>query len=176
MNLEELNNNIKEFSLKVKDISIIIEVNNNILITKLTGIIDTYNSSMLGNLLTKEFDLDYEIFVYDLAGISYISSTGIGVFTNLLKESKNKNKKIFILKMQQKVKEVCELLGFSNFFDIINDLNEINIKKEHLFPVSLKCPNCNVSLKVPRSGKFLCKSCKHSFIVDDAGKLEINRS
>ena len=87
-----------------------------------------------------------------------------------------KNKKIFISNLQQKVKEVYELLGFSNFFDIIDNLNEISVERKHLFPVSLKCPQCSVSLKAPRPGRFSCKLCKHIFIIDELGKLEIDRS
>ena len=176
MNLEKLNIEINEFSQKIKDVSITVEINNNILITKLTGIIDTYNSTPLGNILSKEFELDYQTFVYDLGGISYMSSTGVGLFTCLLKESRNKNKKIFISNLQQKVKEVYELLGFSNFFDIIDNLNEISVERKHLFPVSLKCPQCSVSLKAPRPGRFSCKLCKHIFRIDELGKLEIDRS
>lgn len=176
MNLEKLNIEINEFSQKIKDVTIVVETNNNILITKLTGIIDTYNSTPLGSVLTKEFDMDYQTFVYDLGGISYMSSTGVGLFTSLLKDSRNKNKKIFISNLQQKVKEVYELLGFSNFFDIIDNINEISIERKHLFPVSLKCPQCSVSLKVPRPCRFSCKSCKHIFIINELGKLEIDRS
>lgn len=175
MTIEEINLLIKDFSDKIKDVTVAVEIKNGIFITKLVGIIDTYNSSPLGSLLTKEFDMEYSVFVYDLSGISYMSSTGVGLFTILLKESAKHNKKVFILNLQQKVKEVYDLLGFSQFFDIIEDLSEINLNKVHKFPVTLKCPSCSVSLKVPRPGRFSCKSCKHIIIVNENANLE-NRS
>lgn len=172
MTTEELNILISDFKSRVKDVSITADIKDGIFIYKLTGSIDTFNSLPLGKVLASAFDLQFEKFVFDLSGINYMSSTGVGLFTSLLKECCNKNKKMFLMAIQPKVLEVYDLLGFSQFFDIISDLDEMNKSRKHLFPVELKCPQCSVSLKVPRPGRFACKSCKHIFIVNDVAILE----
>jgi len=132
MTIDEINLSILEFSQNIHDVSVLVEENKEILILKLSGTIDTYNSIPLEKLLTSYLDSKYEITIYDLNGVSYMSSTGIGLFTVLLKECKRLKKKMFIMNLQPKVKEVYELLGFLQFFDIIDDISQINTSKSNI--------------------------------------------
>jgi hypothetical protein len=56
--------------------------------------------------------------------VTYISSTGIGKFTDFLKTIRAKNGDIILVGMSNHVLEVFTLLGFSTFFNRTDSLNE----------------------------------------------------
>jgi anti-sigma B factor antagonist len=56
-----------------------------------------------------------------MSELYYVSSTGIGAFTTILVISKKRNIKFYIKNMQPKVKSVLELLGFTAFFNFIEE-------------------------------------------------------
>ena len=152
----------------------LIKYNENTLIYKLSGKIDTYNSnsvakaikqSLLNNTLNKA--------IIDMKEVSYMSSTGIGVFVELLTESKILEINLFLINIQSKVEEVFKLLGFYSFFNILEDYNEIDIAdtKLSIFPISIRCPHCEVEVKLPKSGRFKCSSCGDVIGIDGEGNI-----
>ena len=116
----------------------ITEVPNTILIT-LNGNINTYNSNFFQNQISKIVDSGFINLIFLCEDLSYISSTGIGSFTTFLKLLRTKGGGIVLLKIQPKVYEVFQLLGFAQFFFIENSLEQAisNFKKHSLrYPLS----------------------------------------
>ena len=156
--------NIKD-SLKL----IITEIpnNNDAVILKLDGLIDTYNSSLLQK----------EVLDTLSSKLTYVSSTGIGTFTVFLKSIKEKNGTIVLTSLQQKVLEIFQLLGFSKFFTIIDTLDEslktlgITSNEESCFPKVLECPSCSRKLKASKSGKFRCIQCNAIICISPDGSI-----
>ena len=62
--------------------------------------------------------------IFNCGGLNYVSSTGIGSFTAFLKAVKPRGGDIVLLEIQPKVYEVFQLLGFSQFFNIKDNLEE----------------------------------------------------
>jgi anti-sigma B factor antagonist len=54
--------------------------------------------------------------ILDLGALTYISSTGVGAFTTLLGEARRRETYLFLRGMQDRVKAVFNVLGFSEFF------------------------------------------------------------
>jgi anti-sigma B factor antagonist len=62
-----------------------------------------------------------EALILDLAGLEYVSSTGVGTLTTLLAEARRRETFLFLRGMQVKVKAVFDVLGFSSFFSFLEE-------------------------------------------------------
>ena len=69
----------------------------------LEGYIDTYNSSFFQKQLTKLISAGYFNLMFNCEALSYVSSTGLGSFTILLKMVKMKGGDIVLASVQEKV-------------------------------------------------------------------------
>jgi anti-anti-sigma factor len=94
------------------------------LILSLNGRIDTDNSVYFQKHVQKLVEAGFRRLIFNCAGLDYVSSTGIGSFTSFLKALKPKGGDLVLLKIQPKVYEVFQLLGFSQFFVIKESLEE----------------------------------------------------
>jgi len=88
------------------------------------GYIDTYNAPAFEAVARQVIQQGVKNLIFDLGRINYISSSGIGSFTNLLKEVKPKAGDIVLVSLTKKVEEVLQLLGFLTFFNITHSLEE----------------------------------------------------
>ncbi len=108
------------------------ELENNICIINIDGEIDIHTSSDLKDELMNHIDLGVKYIVMNLGQVSYIDSSGIGVFISTLATLKKLGGKILIINITEAVKKVFELTKLTNFFQIYENeqlaLNEL--KKE----------------------------------------------
>jgi len=178
-----INNNLIPGFADEKDDSLKIgleKVNNveNCVILYLTGYIDTYNSSFFQKKVTKVVDAGFKNLIFNCTALTYVSSTGIGSFTAFLKLVKPKGGDVVLLEIQPKVYEVFQLLGFSQFFNIKDSVDEaINFFKQgvtvtsSVFPKIFSCPVCSKRLKAPKAGRFRCSECKTVLAINEQGKV-----
>lgn len=148
------------------------------LVIYLNGYIDTYNSSFFQKKIVSVVESGYSNLIFNCAALNYVSSTGIGSFTAFLKMVKPKGGDIVLLDIQPKVYEVFQLLGFSQFFNIKETLNDaVNYFKQaepveqSFFPKVFSCPVCSKRLKATRSGRFRCSECKSILAIDTMGQV-----
>lgn len=96
-------------------------------VVSLKGYLDHSNSIEFADAVMDFFGSDWEDhpFILDLSGLQYISSSGIGTFTTIRVQADHKNSPFYLLKMDTKVRGVFDQLGFSDFFNIIEDLGSI---------------------------------------------------
>lgn len=87
------------------------------------GEIDASSSIELDNAL-KQAAGDYDKILIDLHKLEYISSAGLGVFISYLEDLKQNNIKLIIFGLQEKVKEVFEILGLQHLMHIASDKEE----------------------------------------------------
>jgi anti-anti-sigma factor len=154
---------------------------NNGLIFQLTGYIDTYNSTSFQKRVSKAIEGGYTQLIFGCTGLNYVSSTGIGAFTAFLKTLKSLSGDMVLQDVQPKVFEVFQLLGFSQFFNIRDTLDEsIAYFKgggtskgaaSASFPKVFDCPICSKKLKAAKAGRFRCSECKTILCVDEAGEV-----
>ncbi|WP_407428376.1 STAS domain-containing protein [Treponema sp.] len=169
-------NDEKDDSLKIT-IEKIADIENGLIIY-LNGYIDTYNSSFFQKRISKAVEAGFINLVFNCSALNYVSSTGIGSFTAFLKMIKPQGGDIVLLEIQPKVYEVFQLLGFSQFFNIKDTMNDaITFFKrgapvaESVFPKIFSCPVCSKRLKATRAGRFRCSECKSILAIDQHGQV-----
>jgi len=149
------------------------------LLLSLNGYIDTYNSNFFQKRVQRAIEAGFTRLVFNCGGLNYVSSTGIGSFTAFLKAVKPKSGDIVLLEIQPKVYEVFQLLGFSQFFNIKDSLEDAIAffqngpapKTGSLFPKIFACPICAKKLKAVKPGRFRCSECKTILAIDDAAEV-----
>ncbi|MDR0495030.1 MAG: STAS domain-containing protein [Treponema sp.] len=152
------------------------------LVLELSGYIDTYNSNYFQKQVQQAIDAGFIRLIFHCGGLGYVSSTGIGSFTAFLKAIKPRGGDLVLLEIQPKVCEVFQLLGFSQFFNIIDNLdNSIAFfrggspieEKFEPFPKIFPCPICSRKLKAVKSGRFRCSECKSILAIDNHGNVSL---
>jgi anti-anti-sigma factor len=167
----------KDESLKIK----LQKVNeaDGCLVFYLTGYIDTYNSKYFQKRVQKAIEAGFIRLIFHCRGLNYVSSTGMGSFTAFLKAVKPRGGDLVLLEIQPKVYEVFQLLGFSQFFNIRDNLDDsisffnsapIN-EKPTVFPKVVACPICYKKLKAVKPGRFRCSECKSILAIDATGQV-----
>ncbi|RKX79562.1 MAG: anti-sigma F factor antagonist [Spirochaetes bacterium] len=149
------------------------------LVLYLTGYIDTYNSNFFQKRVSKAVEANYIRLIFNCSGLNYVSSTGIGSFTAFLKQVKPRGGDLVLLEIQPKVYEVFQLLGFSQFFNIKDNLEEAveyflkggQTSNKNVFPKIFKCPICSKKLKATKAGRFRCSECKTILAIDNSGQV-----
>ena len=171
---DERDDSLKIFLDKVENF------NNAIAIT-LNGYIDTYNSVYFQKQIRKIVAAGFRNLIFNCKALNYVSSTGIGSFTSFLKLVKPTGGDIVLVGIQPKVYEVFQLLGFSQFFNIEDSVedatkyfgNKEGLDHSSVFPKTFVCPICSKQLKVDKSGRFRCSGCKSVLAVDQNGSVSL---
>jgi anti-anti-sigma factor len=167
----------KDDSLKIK-LEKVAELEHG-LVLSLTGYIDTYNSNYFQKRIAKAIEAGFNKLIFRCGRLNYVSSTGIGSFTAFLKSVKPKGGDMVLLEIQPKVYEVFQLLGFSQFFNIKDNLDEAlhyflsgnTVEEVSIFPKVFSCPICSKKLKALKSGRFRCSECKTILAIDNTGQV-----
>jgi anti-anti-sigma factor len=149
----------------------------NCIVLYLMGYIDTYNSNNFQKRVGKAIEAGFTRIIFHCAELNYVSSTGIGSFTAFLKQVKPLGGDLVLLEVQPKVYEVFQLLGFSQFFNIMDRLEDAAVffrqrsaSEEAFFPLVISCPICSRKLNALHPGRFRCSECKTILAVDDSGR------
>lgn len=153
------------------------------IIIHLIGFIDTYNSDFFAKQMQAVIDAGYTKIVLGCSGLNYVSSTGVGAFTAILK-TLGKSGTVAIAEMSYKVSEVFQLLGFSSFFRIFDTMDSAKAFIQNVesgkpestttvFPKTISCPICNKKLKISKAGVFRCPECKTGIVVDETGNISL---
>ena len=87
---------------------------------------DTLTCSLFGRLdtntspeLLEQINLDgVQTLIIDLADVDYVFSAGLRVFLQLQKNMNEKNGQMTLINMQDSVKEIFKIVGFTNIMDI----------------------------------------------------------
>ena len=83
------------------------------IIIALNGYIDIYTANFFQGQIEKILAAGYINLIFDCKDLNYVSSTGIGVFSSLLKNIKLQGGDIVLVNMPEKVLEVFQLFAFS---------------------------------------------------------------
>ncbi len=97
--------------------------NNDVLILETHGKLDSNTSSLLEQKLISEIDGGTTKIIVDCSKLDYISSAGLRVLLVGAKKLKAINGKIVLCSLQDYIKEVFEIAGFTAIFPIYPDLS-----------------------------------------------------
>ncbi|MEI6874336.1 MAG: STAS domain-containing protein [Spirochaetota bacterium] len=98
----------------------------NCLVIKVDGELDSKNSFAFFDVCVAALPSAKALgsLVIDLSALGYISSTGVGAMTCLLAEAGKHEILLFLRGMHGKARDIFELLGFTSFFNCLDDAPE----------------------------------------------------
>ncbi len=177
-----INNNIVPGFLDEKDDSLIINLEAvesipGCIIVNLSGYVDTYNTAYFIKQMDKVMDAGFLKIVFNCTTVNYVSSTGISAFTNLHDQLRGKGGEMVLSQLQSKVKEVFQLLGFTDYFNFEDTVEKAvsffsgKTSDNSVFPKVVACPVCGHKLKATKSGRFRCPGCKSVIAISETGAV-----
>jgi len=93
------------------------------------GDVDASSSIHLDEALTElAHDDDVKFILVDGSELNYISSAGLGVFMSYIDDFKNKNIRMVIFGLSEKVFNVFQILGLDQLMTIVSDKKEAKEK------------------------------------------------
>ncbi|MDR3333452.1 MAG: STAS domain-containing protein [Treponema sp.] len=148
------------------------------LILYLSGYVDTYNAHAFQRRIAKAISAGYTKLIFQCSGLKYVSSAGIGSFSNFVKSIKSQGGNLVLVNIAPAVYEVFQLLGFAEIFHVKDDLDGAfeffkGGGEAPVFPRVIPCPICLTNLKVVKPGHFRCSECKSVLTVSDAGQASL---
>lgn len=102
------------------------------LIVGIKGRLDATNSALLEEKLhhyitQKEYNM-----ILDFGELEYISSSGLRVLLSHLKKTRSQDGKLTLCNLNDNIKEIFTISGFSNLFDITGSLEDAKAKYEQI--------------------------------------------
>lgn len=90
----------------------------NLSVIHLEGYLDAHTAPQFERAIQEEIDAGRYRIIVDCASLTYISSAGLGVFMSFIEEIREQGGDIKICGLTPKVKQVFDILGFSEIYDI----------------------------------------------------------
>ncbi len=149
------------------------------LVMYLDGHLDTFNAPGFQKKLMRAVEAGFAKLVINLAAVSYVGSSPIGVFAHLMRTLRCRNGDVVLVKPHPRVYEVFQLLGFASFFQFVDSTDEAvgffsrsrQSGAAEPFPKVFGCPVCEKRLRAVRAGRFRCPECKTILGLDTAGAI-----
>ncbi len=100
------------------------EVKDSTIIMTLDGELDASSSVILDEELSNPDIMKYSKILVDCKNLHYISSAGLGVFISHLQRFEDAQIKLIFFNMQDKVRNVFEILGLDLLMTIVSNYEE----------------------------------------------------
>ncbi|WP_232426192.1 STAS domain-containing protein [Cytobacillus praedii] len=84
----------------------------------LEGEIDAYTAPKLREELWSLSEKENNIIIINLKDVTYLDSTGLGVFVGLFKRLKSKNGELELIELSNRLKKLFEMTGLINIINI----------------------------------------------------------
>lgn len=130
----EVKKQLKQFNSEEPDLRISVHTDSTysgLVVLSLEGSLDTENATAFHRTIASVMQTleSCRVIVFDLHRLKYISSSGIGAFTNILVAAERYGYQIFLYRLSANVRVVFDTLGFSQFFRLVEDWGEV---REHI--------------------------------------------
>jgi anti-anti-sigma factor len=147
-----------------------------LLVLKLAGQIDLVNTIGFQKRVDRAIKAGYKWLVFDLAGVHYISSTGVGAFTTFLRALRQRQGDLALVGTRPNVMQIITLLGLTSFFTFSGSRGESlewfaqqRAAAAPAFPRVFGCPVCGKRLRGQKAGRYRCPECKTVLALDASG-------
>lgn len=91
-------------------------------ILRLEGYLDAHTAPQFEEAVQNEIEKGNLQLIVDGSQLTYISSAGLGVFMSFIEEIRERGGDIKICGVVPKVRQVFEILGFNELFDMVDDV------------------------------------------------------
>lgn len=92
-------------------------------VIKIEGYLDAHTAPQFEDAIQQELEAGNTRIAVDCAGLTYISSAGLGVFMSFIEEIRERGGDIKLACITPKVYQVFEVLGFPALFDIVDTVD-----------------------------------------------------
>lgn len=96
-----------------------IEENDGIMTVYLEGRMDTSVSEAVEKEVQPVYETECKEIVIDCSKLDYIASSGLRLFLNMLLDTQQQGKHISVKGMNEALREVFDMTGFSSLFDFV---------------------------------------------------------
>ena len=90
----------------------------------ISGYLDAHTAPEFERVIEDELRSGRVRLVVDCAGLTYISSAGLGVFMSFLEEIREQGGDIKLAAVNAKVYQIIDVLGFPQLFDIVDTVED----------------------------------------------------
>ena len=91
-------------------------------VLSLEGYLDAHTAPQFETAVQNEMEKGHLQLIVEGSKLSYISSAGLGVFMSFIEEIRDRGGDIKICGIAPKVRQVFEILGFDELFDMVDDV------------------------------------------------------
>jgi anti-sigma B factor antagonist len=147
----------------------------------LSGYLDRLTSNLFQKRVSKAIENGFTKLIFNVYDCYDEPDFGTGTYTAFLKAVKPLGGDIVLLQIRTEVYDVYHELGFSQFFNIKENLAEAiaffsskgRAAKGDIFPRIFECPICSKRLRAYTAGRFRCSECKTILAISDAGEVTL---
>lgn len=100
------------------------ERNEDATVVHLTGEVDLRTSPLLREKLLEMLGGSSGNIVLDLAGVSYVDSSGVGTIVELKRRAMRDKRDVVLVGLQQRVRSLFEITRLDKFFVIVDSVDE----------------------------------------------------
>lgn len=100
------------------DISIETHEKDHLTTVDISGEIDAYTAPKLREALFHLAEKKEPVIIINLSGVTYMDSTGLGVFVGVFKNVRSNNGQLRLLGLSNRLMRLFEITGLSNIMDI----------------------------------------------------------
>ena len=149
-------------------------------VVHLQGYVDTIHVPQLRKLFTSILKSGFRRVILDCARTTYLASSPVADLVNFLKECRQLEGELVILRPQPKVREILALLGLLRFLNVQESLEDAlacfkpRYGQAISFPRVFACPICRKKLRARQDGRFRCSECKTILHLDAAGGVHLD--
>ncbi|MDX2149782.1 MAG: STAS domain-containing protein [Bryobacteraceae bacterium] len=93
-----------------------------LIVLALDGFLDAHTAPLFEKAIQQEIEAGHLRIIADCDKLTYISSAGLGVFMSFIEEVREQGGDIKICRVPPKVRQVFDILGFPELFDILEDI------------------------------------------------------
>lgn len=93
-------------------------------VVKVSGVVDSETVDLFGETIEKLFEEDCYNIILDIDGLSYINTAGLSVIADAFKQSTQNKGALKILKANDAIRELLDVVRFTKIIDIYEDEEE----------------------------------------------------
>ncbi|MDI6733822.1 MAG: STAS domain-containing protein [Planctomycetota bacterium] len=146
------------------------------------GSIDISTHQLFENVLSELLEQNSTRLIINLAGLKYISSSGMGLLIKYYKKYLESDGNIKLSTIPPHIEKALDLIGMNNVLEILkSDKEALSSFRDNEsyretaiveYPAKITCPSCSAPLEITKPAKYRCQFCNTYFDANNKGKIK----
>ena len=95
-----------------------IKIEDDIQTVKLVGDLDVYSEEDFKDFIEEKIDSNKDI-IFDLEGLDYLDSTGLGMFMKIYKINEERGKKVKVINPKENILKLFKITDLTEIFEMV---------------------------------------------------------